>query len=73
VKSAMPKIKKAATRRTSPGRTAMGHVAFPGGDKAFRTPDSMTAPDQAFTTAMAQPQGGAPAAPAPPQLPTVQG
>ena len=34
-----------------------------GGDRAFRDPATMVAPDQAFSGAMAAPQGGA-AAPA---------
>jgi len=37
------------------GRTAFGL----GGNRAFRDPATMTAPDQAFSAAMAKPQGGA--------------
>jgi hypothetical protein len=44
------------------GGTAFGV----GGNRAFRDPQTMTAPDQAFSAAMAKPQGGAlPPAPSP--------
>lgn len=69
MKMSLPKIKKAPVRRTSPGRAAMGHVAFPSRDKAFGTPSTMVTPDQAFSGAMAQPQGGGAAMPSLPTLP----
>jgi hypothetical protein len=57
-----------------PKRPFNVHAAFGTGPKqAFNDQKSMVAPDQAFSAAMAQPQGagaGAPAAPmAPPVLP----
>ena len=70
MKMSLPKIKKAPVRKINPGRMAMGHVAFPTGDKAFQKPSSMVTPDQAFSGGMAQPQGGAPSS-ALPALPTL--
>lgn len=62
-----PKMKKIPVRKVNPGRVATGHVAFPTGDKAFQKPSTMTAPDQAFSGAMAQPQGAMPGLPTLPQ------
>ena len=58
--AATPKVAGARIRRSS--------MAFGGGgNRAFRDPQTMVAPDQAFGAAMAQPQGGA--APALPAMP----
>ena len=61
------KQNRTKTPRVSLKRPSIGgHVAFGGGggDRAFRDPATMVAPDQAFSGAMAAPQGGeaAPAA-----------
>ena len=59
-------------RPTMGGAHASGgsHIAFgAGGNRAFRDPTTMAAPDQAFSAAMAQPQSG-PASPMPPMPPT---
>jgi hypothetical protein len=66
----MPKIGGGPKGRRPPLRGG-GHAAFGGGgSRAFSDPSTMTAPDQAFSAAMAMPQGGGAAAlpdmPAPP-------
>ena len=72
MKPQIPKIlKQKKGRRTNPGRIAMGHVAFPGGDKAFQPPGGATAPE-AFTAAQSPGAGLGPEPPSVP-LPTVQG
>ena len=51
----MPKVPRGGSRGTAFGS---------GGNRAFSDPATMTAPDQAFSAAMAKPQGGAmPSAP----------
>jgi hypothetical protein len=69
----MPTMKKGP--RIKPKRPFGLHAAFAaGGNRAFSDPKTMVAPDQAFSGAMAQPQGGAaPDATAMPSLPTPPG
>jgi hypothetical protein len=66
----MPSIKKGL--RIKPKRPFGLHAAFGSGAQAFNDPKSMVAPDQAFSAAMAQPQGLGAEPPSAP-LPTVQG
>lgn len=47
---------KLKTPKIKPVHRPVDHVAFGEGERAFRDPQTMTAPDQAFTAAMAQPQ-----------------
>jgi hypothetical protein len=62
-KPKLPKISKGRSVRRALG----GHTAFNlGGNRAFRDPATMAMPDQAFTSAMAQPQGGGEASEMPP-------
>ena len=64
----MPKIKKGPS--VKPRRPFGLRAAFStGGNQAFSDPKTMVAPDQAFSAAMAQPQGGASAAPNLPSMP----
>ena len=66
MKMHMPRLPSTGRRKVhSAGSTAFGV----GGDRAFRDPERMVAPDQAFSAAMAK-GPSAPAAPAaPPAVP----
>ena len=57
-----PKMKISPVRPVKSAHAAFGG----GGNRAFRDPDTMVAPDQAFTSAMAKPQAGASVMPMPP-------
>ena len=63
MKPKMPKPKRIGPRRPFGMRAAFGSSQP---KQAFRDPATMAAPDQAFTTAMAQPQNGAASLPAMP-------
>lgn len=65
MKLKMLKIRKAGGRLPKGGNAAFGA----GGERAFRDPATMAAPDQAFTAAMAQPQQGEGTGPTMPPLP----
>ena len=68
MKLAMPKSKKGLS--VKPKRPFGLHAAFAaGGKQAFNDPKTMVAPDQAFSGAMAQPQGEPTAAPMTPPIP----
>jgi hypothetical protein len=71
VKPAMPKVKKAMS--VKPRRPFGLRAAFGSGKQAFNDPKSMVAPDQAFSGAMAMPQGESSTAPMTPPVPMPQG
>ena len=68
MKTEMPKVKKGPSIK--PKRPFGLHAAFSnGGKQAFNDPKTMVAPDQAFSGAMAQPQGEPSGAPMTPPIP----
>ena len=72
MKMQTPKAKKPLTIK--PKRPFGLHAAFAsGGKQAFNDPKTMVTPDQAFSGAMALPQGEPSAAPMTPPLPMPQG
>jgi hypothetical protein len=74
MKPKMPKMGKPSGARAPRLPRGGAHAAFgSGGSRAFNDPSTMTAPDQAFSAAMAMPQGGAGAAPEMPPTPVTEG
>lgn len=71
MKPQMPTMKKGL--RIKPKRPFGLHAAFAAGKQAFNDPKSLVAPDQAFSAAMAQPQGEPTGAPMTPPVPMPQG